>query len=128
MLSMAKFTPEELEEMRRADEEIEADFCLTPDEKAASIELDASAKVAGATTSKKAYYWEHREHELARRKRWYRENRAYALAYQAAYRAEHLEQTKACQRRWRAANPGYDREYMRKYRQKNRDRLNDYQR
>ena len=39
---MALFTPEELEEMRRADEEIEADFRLTNEDIRRSCELDKS--------------------------------------------------------------------------------------
>lgn len=38
-----KFTPEEIEEMRRADEEIERDFRWTSDELAASRSRDAEA-------------------------------------------------------------------------------------
>ena len=38
-----KFTPEEIEEMRRADEEIERDFRWTNDELAASRRRDSEA-------------------------------------------------------------------------------------
>lgn len=40
------FTQEELEEMRRADEEIEAEFSWTAEELALSRELDRAAKLA----------------------------------------------------------------------------------
>ena len=40
---MSLFTPEELEEMRRADEEIEREFRWTPEELAASYERDRGA-------------------------------------------------------------------------------------
>ena len=40
---MALFTPEELEELRRADEELEEDFRLTPEDLIFSRELDKQA-------------------------------------------------------------------------------------
>lgn len=41
---MPGFTLEELEEMRRADEEIEKDFCLTREERRASMEEDREVR------------------------------------------------------------------------------------
>ena len=62
------FTPEELEAMRLADEEIEREFYLSADDIAASNELDRAAQ-------KKAYYEANREKINERRRRKYREKR-----------------------------------------------------
>jgi len=73
------FTPEELEEMRRPDEEIEADFCLTEEDEAAargrdrrhkSNELDAKSQKKA--DYKRRYYEANRE-KVAERQRRYRE-------------------------------------------------------
>ena len=76
------FTPEELEAMRLADEEIERDFRWTNEELEASRERDrvsifdrkdvAAQKVA---TQQKAYYEANREKINEKRRRKYREKR-----------------------------------------------------
>ena len=76
------FTPEELEAMRLADEEIERDFRWTNEELEASRERDlvsifdrkdvAAQKVAA---QKKAYYEANREKINEKRRRKYREKR-----------------------------------------------------
>lgn len=58
------FTQEELEEMRRADEEIEAEFSWTAEELALSRELDRAAKLAAMLPERR---------KLAEYKRQYRE-------------------------------------------------------
>lgn len=73
---MKEITPAELEEMRRADEEIERDFCLTREERRASMEED----------------WEIRAGRLDNRAR---RRLAYQLAYQAEYYAANREKIAA---------------------------------
>ena len=91
-----KFTPEEIEEMRRADEEIERDFRWTRDELAASRSRDAEATIFQKDTrcrsiaeKQKAYreankdsiaeykkaYYEANKDSIAEKQRWIREAR-----------------------------------------------------
>ena len=86
------FTPEELEEMRLADEEIEREFRWTNEELAASRRRDRFSKLDNAEPEKrklaaqqKAYYEANRE-KLAAQKKAYREaNREKLAAQQKAY-------------------------------------------
>lgn len=72
-----KFTPEEIEAMRRADEEIERDFRWTNDELAASRRRDYEATLLRKDS---------RERSIAEKQRWIRHRRLncgysqYALA------------------------------------------------
>ena len=93
---MVKFTPEEIEEMRRADEKIERDFRWTRDELAASRSRDAEATIFQKDTRcrsiaeyQKAYYeankdsiaekhrayYEANKDSIAEKQRWIREAR-----------------------------------------------------
>lgn len=78
---MPSFTLEELAEMAAADEEIERDFCLTREERRASMEEDREVRAG-------------RLDNLARRR----------LAYQAEYRAANREKIAAYQAEYYAAN------------------------
>jgi len=72
-----KFTPEEIEEMRRADEEIERDFRWTRDELAASRSRDAEATIFQKDT---------RCRSIAEKQKAYREANKDSIAeYQKAY-------------------------------------------
>ena len=69
------FTPEELEAMRLADEEIEREFSLSVDDIAASNELDRAAlydrkseKERKVAAQNKAYYEANKDRIAARRK------------------------------------------------------------
>lgn len=74
-----KFTPEEIEEMRRADEEIERDFRWTRDELAASRSRDAEATIFQKDTrcrsiaEKQRAYYEANKGSIAEKQRAYRE-------------------------------------------------------
>lgn len=76
-----KFTPEEIEEMRRADEEIERDFRWTRDELAASRSRDAEATIFQKDTrcrsiaEKQRAYREANKDSIAEKQRWIREAR-----------------------------------------------------
>ena len=65
---MALFTPEELEELRRADEELDETFCQTQEEIEESRRRDRAAKISQMDNrkkkiaeSQKAYYEANRE-------------------------------------------------------------------
>lgn len=86
---MRGWTAEELEAMARADEEIEAEFRLSREERLAAQARDRRAKLDasyGPAARQRAYYEANRE-EIAARRRAYREaNREKIAAYQRAYR------------------------------------------
>ena len=74
------FTPEELEAMRLADEEIEAAFRQTPEEIAESRRRDREAKLSRL---------DNKERKIAENQRAYREaNREKYNAYMRAYAAK----------------------------------------
>lgn len=87
-----KFTPEEIEEMRRADEEIERDFRWTNDELAASRRRDTEAAFLRKDTrdrsiaEKQRAYYEANKDSIAEKQQWIRHKRLnrgysqYALA------------------------------------------------
>ena len=88
-----KFTPEEIEEMRRADEEIERDFRWTNDELAASRRRDADillsrkSKRGRSIAEYQRAYYEANKDSIAEKQRAYREANKDSIAeYQRAYR------------------------------------------
>ena len=112
-MSRSIFTPEELEELRRADAEIEAGFVMTHEERQEIKKRDRKPrKVSEATLEKnrarsKAYYWANREKVLAQQKARYEANREVLLPYyrarQRIYDAAHREEINAKRRAARAA-------------------------
>ncbi len=97
---MRKFTPEELEELRRADAEIDEEFVQTQEEIEASRQRDKQAKFDAL---------DNKGRKIAAQQAAYREaNREKIAAQQAAYREANREKYNA-----------YMREYMRKRREKN---------
>lgn len=85
------FTKEELEEMRRADEEIERNFRWTNEELRAARQRDREAKTAGMDAG---------ERRLAeRQKAYYEANREKVAEYQKAYREANREKV-AERQRW----------------------------
>ena len=76
-----KFSPEELEEMRRADEEIEQNFQWTNEEIAASREIDASIKAAlkpiekRRIVEKQRAYYEANKDSIAEKQQWIKKRR-----------------------------------------------------
>ena len=87
-----KFTPEEIEEMRLADEEIERDFRWTNDELAASRRRDADiflsrkSKRDRSIAEKRRAYYEANKDSIAEKQRAYREANKDSIAeYQRAY-------------------------------------------
>ena len=103
------FTPEELEELRRVDAEIDESFRQTQEEIRQSRARDRQAKLGAMEPEKRkksiqaaAYYQANREKEKARQAAYYQANREKAKAYQAAYREANREKYNAWQREYRA--------------------------
>ena len=88
------FTPEELEELRRADAEIDESFRQTQEEIRQSQARDRQAKLAAMEPEKRkkairaaAYYQANPEKEKARRAAYREANREKYNAWQREYRA-----------------------------------------
>ena len=125
---VALFTPEELAELKRIDEEIDNDDGLTMEEYRESRERDRSArldkKIAAAERSL-AYYYAHREECRARQRAYRAAHREELLAKQRKRLAENKDAVNAYRRGWYkayyAANPDKHearKAYMREYRLK----------
>ena len=104
---MAKlFTEEELAELRRADEELDEEFCLTPEDLQFSRQLDREARLEKL---------DNRGRKIAEYQAAYREaNKDKIAAQKAAYREANRE-------KWNA----YQREYRRKKREAKRKAASD---
>ena len=112
MKKLPLFTPEELEEMRRADAEIDVGFVITREERQ-EIKKRGNPRKRSAETRRrdaarsKAYYWAHREEMLAYQKARYKANREELQAYyrerQRIYDAAHREEKNKKARERRAA-------------------------
>ena len=112
-MSRSIFTPEELEELRRADAEIEAGFVMTPEERREIKQRDKKKRMVSEAARlrsierSKAYYWANREKVLAQQKARYEANREELRAYhrerQRIYDAAHREEKNAKRRAQRAA-------------------------
>ena len=91
-----KFTPEEIEEMRRADEEIERDFRWTNDELAASRRRDSEAVTLRKDTMGRS---------IAEKQRaYYEANKDSIAEYQRAYYEANKDSIAEKQRAYREAN------------------------
>ena len=87
------FTPEELEELRRADAEIDENFRLTNEEIQASRKRDRESVVDRK---------DHRGKKIAAQQAAYREaNKEKIAAHQAAWKKENREKWNAYQREYR---------------------------
>lgn len=90
---MSLFTAAELEELRRADAEIDEEYALTPQEIKASRKRDREAELERMDPQKRkiaaqkaAYYEANKERIAAQKAAWMRENREKWNAYQRGYR------------------------------------------
>ena len=129
-----KFSPEELEEMRRADEEIEQNFQWTNEEIAASREIDASIKAALKPIEKRRIaeyqraYYEANKDSIAEKQRAYREANKDSIAeYQRAYYEANKDSIAEKQRAYYEANKDSIAEYQRAYREANKDSIAEKQ-
>lgn len=93
------FTPEELEELRRFDEELEEDFCQTQEEIVQSRKRDRAATVAAMDPKKRkiaeyqaAYYEANKDKIAERNAAWRKANRERWNAYFREYRRRKREQ------------------------------------
>ena len=93
---MPLFTPEELEELRMADEEIDGSFHETNDEIRESRSRDREAKIDRMDNHKKkiaakqaAYYEANREKIAAKQAAYYEANREKYNAYMREYMRKH---------------------------------------
>ena len=108
------WTPEELEAMRQADAEIEADFVLSHDEVVAARERDRAALGRhGPSAKRRAYYETHKEQ---------------IVAYKRAYYETHKEQIAASQRAYYEANKEQIAAYKRAYYETNKEQIADKRR
>ena len=105
------FTAAELEEMRRADEEIERDFRWTQEELEASRRRDRAAVFAALPPEKqrnaacrKAYYEANRDKVAAARKAYYEANRDKVAAAQKAYYEANRDKIAAAKKAYYEAN------------------------
>ena len=112
-MSRSIFTSEELEELRRADAEIDKSFVITQEERREIKRRDKKPRrVSEATRLRniercKAYYWANRETVLAQQKARYEahreELRSYYRERQRIYDAAHREEKNKKARERRAA-------------------------
>ena len=129
------FTAAELEEMRRADEEIEREFRVTPEDLRRSREQDRQAELDALPTAerikreyRRAYYAANRDKVLEYRRAYYEANREKVLEYQRAYYEANREKVLEGQRAYREANREKVLEGQRAYREANREKVLEGQR
>ena len=104
---MALFTPEELEELRRADAELDETFCQTQEERVASRKRDRDAKLDSMDRKAK---------KIAENQRAYREaNREKIAENKRAYYEANREKIAENKRAYREANREKYNAYMRNY-------------
>ena len=130
-----KFTPEEIEAMHRADEEIERDFRWTNDELAASRRRDAEATLLRKDTrdrsiaEKQRAYREANKDSIAEKQRAYREANKDSIAEkQRAYREANKDSIAEKQRAYYEANKDSIAKKQRAYREANKDSIAEKQR
>ena len=107
-MSVSKFTLAELEELRRADAEIDAEDIPLEDELDAELDSIASAQASGKSV----------EQVIAKRekdRRYYQERREERLAYTRKYYAEHKEQQRASRHQYYLNHKADYRERAQKY-------------
>ena len=130
-----KFTPEEIEEMRLADEEIERDFRWTNDELAASRRRDAdillfrkSKRDRNIVEKQRAYYEANKDSLAERRRAYYEANKDSIAEKQRAYRKANKDSIAEKQRAYRKANKDSLAERQRAYYEANKDSIAEKQR
>ena len=121
------FTPEELAELKRADEEIDNAPMTLNDYRESRIRDRAarSDKKNARTEYCRAYYYANREKCKAKQRAYYKRNREKIAGKQRTYFSENRESINACRREWYmtyyAENPDKHearKAYMREWRRK----------
>ena len=122
------FTEQELEELRRADEELDESFVLSMEDMALSRMLDREAKIdrldnkGKKIAAQQAAYYEANKDKIAAQKAAYREaNKDKIADYQAAYYEANKDKIAAYQAAYREANREKLNAYMREYQRKRRE-------
>ena len=113
---MTRWTQEEIESMRLADEQIEGDFCMTLDEIAESKERDTEildGQLDFAALRRMIY-------NRAYSQRYYEANKRLIAARNKMYYDTHREREKARSREWRERNAQYTRVWQKAYYEENR--------
>ena len=117
-MSVSKFTPAELAELRRADAEVDAEDIPLEDELDAELDSIAAAQVSGKSV----------EQVIAKRekdRRYYQERREERLAYTRKYYAEHKEQQRANRHQYYLNHKADYRERARKYAKAHPERVRE---
>ena len=126
---MAKlFTEEELEELRRADAELDEEYSLTQEDIEFSRQMDREAKLDRLDNRGRriadyqaAYYEANREKIAAQKAAYYEANKEKIADYQAAYREANKEKIADYQAAYREANREKYNAYQREYRKRKRE-------
>ena len=129
------FTAAELEELRRADVEIDETYSITNEEMAFSRRMDQVARLGRLDNRERkiaaqqaAYYEANREKIAAQKAAYYEANREKIAAQQAAYREANREKIAAQQAAYREANREKIAAQQAAWQKKNREKWNAYQR
>ena len=125
-MSVSKFTPAELAELRRADAEIDAEDMPLEDELDAKLDIAASAQARGKTeeqvAAEKAYsrsrYQETKEYHQEYNRKYYAEHKEQQRANRHQYYLDHKAENRACAKRYRTAHPERISEKNREYAEK----------
>ena len=108
-MSVSKFTPAELAELRRADAEIDAEDVPLEDELDAKLDIAASAQARGKTEEQIAA-------EKAYSRSRYQAEKEYRKEHNRKYYAEHKEQQRANRHQYYLNHKADYRERAQKYR------------
>ena len=132
---MALFTPEELEELRRADAELDEEFVQTQEERVASRNRDRRARIEGMepdrrkiAENQRAYREANREKIAENQRAYYEANREKIAENQRAYREANREKIAENKRAYYEANREKIAENKRAYYEANREKWNAYMR
>lgn len=117
------FTPEELEELRRFDEEVEEDFVMTPEEREAGEQLERQNKIDrsyGAEKTTRVYLEKNRERIRVRSKAYYEAHKEHLRAVARENARKNKKRNADRQRRYIAENRKLISERRRKYCERNK--------
>ena len=127
-MSVSKFTPAELAELRRADAEIDAEDTPLEDELDAKLDIASAAQTRGKTeeqiAAEKAYSRnrykipEVKEYHQEYNRKYYTEHKEQQRAKRHQYYLDHKAENRACAKRYRTAHPERISEKNREYAEK----------
>ena len=127
-MSVSKFTPAELAELRRADAEIDAEDTPLEDALDATLDIVSEAQARGKTeeqiAAEKAYSRnrykipEVKEYHQEYNRKYYAEHKEQQRANRHQYYLDHKAENRACAKRYRTAHPERISEKNREYAEK----------